>query len=324
MATLGGTRSDSRREQLAIAFFGTWAIVGLFVDGWSHQANKPETFFTPWHLMLYSGFVGAVIWFAVEGWRTGRSKQSATRVAPSDRLTTIGLVLFAIGGVGDGVWHEVFGIEVDLEALLSPTHLLLMTGGLIMLSTPIRWAIGSPEAVPSAPTMRQFLPVLVGLTLCSALATFFTMYLGAQWPAASLNRDDMEQSVGVASVLARNLLVLAPLLFAMTRWRLPLGSFTVLMTANAVLMAALEGFDFVALAIPFVVAGVVGDVLASRVAMRWVSVAVPLVLWSVYFLVHEIVWGIDWTVELWTGAIFLACASSYGLGALLRHAGVND
>lgn len=48
-----------RRDEWAVAFFGTWMIAGLFLDGWSHGVNKPETFFSPWHGVLYSGFAAA-------------------------------------------------------------------------------------------------------------------------------------------------------------------------------------------------------------------------------------------------------------------------
>src|ERR1700719_1402557 len=35
-----------------------WGIGGLFLDGWAH-AHLPqlETFFTPWHAVLYSGYL---------------------------------------------------------------------------------------------------------------------------------------------------------------------------------------------------------------------------------------------------------------------------
>ncbi len=35
-----------------------WGIGGLFLDGWAHS-NVPqlETFFTPWHAVLYSGYL---------------------------------------------------------------------------------------------------------------------------------------------------------------------------------------------------------------------------------------------------------------------------
>src|SRR5215467_14227459 len=36
----------------------SWGIGGLFLDGWAHT-NVPqlETFFTPWHAVLYSGYL---------------------------------------------------------------------------------------------------------------------------------------------------------------------------------------------------------------------------------------------------------------------------
>jgi hypothetical protein len=33
-----------------------------------------------------------------------------------------GLGIFAMGGVGHGIWHTDFGIETSIYALLSPTH----------------------------------------------------------------------------------------------------------------------------------------------------------------------------------------------------------
>ncbi|MGH2684632.1 MAG: hypothetical protein ACRDJP_04095, partial [Actinomycetota bacterium] len=105
-----------RREEVAIAFFGSWMLTGLFLDGWAHQVEKPETFFSPWHGVLYSGFAAAVVWFGIDGIRSGQKLRDAV-LGPTDRLVALGLGLFVTGAVGDGLWHEIFGIEVDLEAL---------------------------------------------------------------------------------------------------------------------------------------------------------------------------------------------------------------
>jgi hypothetical protein len=37
-------------------------------------------------------------------------------------------------------WHLVFGIETDVAALLSPTHLLLATGAALIVAGPLRAA----------------------------------------------------------------------------------------------------------------------------------------------------------------------------------------
>ena len=47
------------RDQAIGVALGMWMIVGLFLDGWAHDNNRPETFFTPWHGVLYSGFAVA-------------------------------------------------------------------------------------------------------------------------------------------------------------------------------------------------------------------------------------------------------------------------
>jgi hypothetical protein len=44
--------------------FGLWTILGLFLDGWAHSHGKPESFFSPWHGVLYSGFFAAAVWAA--------------------------------------------------------------------------------------------------------------------------------------------------------------------------------------------------------------------------------------------------------------------
>lgn len=33
---------------------GTWLLLGIFVDGYAHRHDVLETFFTPWHAILYS------------------------------------------------------------------------------------------------------------------------------------------------------------------------------------------------------------------------------------------------------------------------------
>ena len=54
-------RTLSLRDEAVYMLCGLWMITGLYIDGWAHGAEKPETFFTPWHLVLYSGFGAAVL-----------------------------------------------------------------------------------------------------------------------------------------------------------------------------------------------------------------------------------------------------------------------
>ena len=310
----------ARRDAWALAGFGTWMIIGLFLDGFAHREDKPETFFSPWHAVLYSGFGAAVAWFGYQSWRArGRS-------AIEDRLGLLGMAMFAAGGVGDMLWHLTFGIEQDLETLLSPTHLLLMTGGLLMLSAPIRWAWTAAD-MGDRPSLRTFAPALIGMSLAVSVVTFFFMYLAAAWPIAS-NDGDEAQAFGIASVLARNTMVVAPLLFLLRRWTTPFGSATVMFGVTAVLMAALQGFEGGYMVLPFVIAGVFADLLIRQLdsepgdprAARLVGALVPLVLWTSFFAVNATAYSFRWPAEIWTGATFLAALSTYALAIFMHPA----
>src|SRR5258705_9384390 len=48
--------STSRRD-LIVSLATLWLAGGLFLDGWAHShVPELETFFTPWHGVLYSGY----------------------------------------------------------------------------------------------------------------------------------------------------------------------------------------------------------------------------------------------------------------------------
>lgn len=76
-----------RREQIGFAVFSTWTVIGLFLDGWAHRHDKPETFFSPYHGILYSGVAAGVLWSLYESRRIG------TPIFSGSRLTSLGLAL---------------------------------------------------------------------------------------------------------------------------------------------------------------------------------------------------------------------------------------
>ncbi len=55
-ATAPESPQSSVRFDWIMALVSIWWMGGLFVDAWAHS-NVPqlETFFTPWHAVLYSG-----------------------------------------------------------------------------------------------------------------------------------------------------------------------------------------------------------------------------------------------------------------------------
>ena len=303
------------RNDLLTAFFSTWVTIGLFVDGWAHNTDRPETFFSPWHALMYSGFAAGMATLGVVGVRD-RLRGIA---APDDPLATAGIALFAFGFVADMVWHTVFGIEVDVEALVSPSHLVLMAAGLLLVTAPIRSALAHPGWER---TWRTWLPAAVGLTLVTAVASFFGQFASAlsgwSFPYDRAEVDELA-SFGVAAALLPTILLVGALLWVTARWpRPPAGTFTLVFGATALLMTMLASFDGVALAVPVALAGACADVLVHLgVPIRVVATGVPVVLWVAWFATFQVVWGLGWTAELTSGTVALAAFCGYGLASLV-------
>ena len=313
--------------------FATWLIVGIFVDGWAHNNDKPETFFTPWHALFYTGFLATAVWMT---WTVQRRRAAgATGLAAVPvgyGLGLAGVAVFAAGGVFDLTWHQIFGIEVDLEALLSPSHLVLFCGALLVVTSPLRSAWHDPSS--RAPGFRQFLPALLSTTLCTAMVAFIFMVLspflsGAvtegpyRFAAFALGDADLAywfveevQLEGYAAILVTTLILLAPALLLMRRWTLPFGTFTFLFGAVGLLSAGIESFDWGPGFMAAPLAGLVGDVLYRRMRpsperpwpMRAWAAVVPAVLWLAYFALQAAFESVGWSVELWSGVIVMSAA----------------
>ncbi len=48
--------------------------------------------------------------------------------------SAIGVVVFLLGGLFDLWWHTIYGIEVSIQGLVSPSHLILALGGALVLA----------------------------------------------------------------------------------------------------------------------------------------------------------------------------------------------
>jgi TatA/E family protein of Tat protein translocase len=116
------------RQDLITCMLATWLIQGLTMDAWAHTNQTTlETVITPWHALFYGGFAVKAAWICFQircNIKDGRVGIGAVPVGYGVAL--IGMGLFFLSGVGDQIWHALFGIERDLEAFLSPTHLLLV------------------------------------------------------------------------------------------------------------------------------------------------------------------------------------------------------
>ena len=112
-------------SNLMISFGILLVTVGGGWDITNHLLNKPETFFAPPHLLLYTGvaiaLVGTVIVFY--SWNKFSGIQRSQYRFPV-KLGILGVFLLVGAGPIDFLWHSNFG----LDGLLSPPHQTLLTG----------------------------------------------------------------------------------------------------------------------------------------------------------------------------------------------------
>jgi hypothetical protein len=303
----------------AMLGLSAWLVGGAFVDGWAHTHGKVDTaFFTPWHAAFYSGFV-AVASFLVGHMLRNLMRGYTWRLAlPAGYgLSLLGALVFCFGGMGDLIWHTLFGIEKDVEALLSPTHLVLACGVWLIASGPFRAAWQRAEA-PTPDWVRQA-PMLLSLACMLSVCTFITQIahpIANLWGAGSPpNPAWLFEEMGVVSFLLDTGLLMGLILLAVHRWRLPLGALTLVLTLNAIGM----GFLFYRGAYPLLpvaargIAGLVADLVLQRLkpsgqrlmALRLFACAVSVVVSALYFVALQLTVGIWWSIHFWAGVSVL-------------------
>lgn len=306
----------SLRLDWLVTLLGLWMIGGIHLDAWAHHQFEVETFFTPWHGVLYSGFLALaallVGTFALNVWR-GRVWRQAMPLGYE--LSLWGVAIFMAGGVGDMLWHIVFGIEVSIEALLSPTHLMLALGGALIVTGPIRAAWNRAEG-----NWRSLAPALLSFALLLSVLAFFTSYANplADAVLAQGSRplaDDelfLTQGVGVAGIIIQSALMMGVVLLAVRRWTLPFGALTLILGVTTLLGVSVhEDWRLVPFA---VLTGLAADGLLQwwrpsttrPTAFRWFAFVVPTLFYALYFTTLALTGGIWWNIPLWAGAIVLA------------------
>jgi hypothetical protein len=319
---------------LISAVLSLWLIAGLYLDGSAHHhiPDLIETFFTPWHAVLYLGLLANVVWLGIQQWRNVAKGYAWSRALPKGyRLSIIGAGIFMFGGVADLLWHTAFGFEVGLEALVSPSHLVLAVGGALIVTGPLRSALHRLQSQPRL-GWRDGLPVVLSLMTVMSILTFFTgdftiiTYPNFMVHGPTSGSTFYQDIHALASVVIPALIVSGVLLFAIPRWTLPVGSLTVILVGNTLLMSWFhlkEVYPYPQTVLAVVVAALIAEALYRRLkpsitnttALRVFSFAVPAVLFAAFFINLLTTAGIWWSIHKWAGSIFYAG----GAGLLLSY-----
>ncbi len=352
-AIRGTTQPESRIENntrtrvswgadLVTIVLGLWLIGGVFADGFAHNnlRNTLDSFFSPWHAILYSGFTATALWIA---WLVSGQARAGLRglntLPIGYEWGALGVIVFGVGGVGDLIWHSLFGIEVGSSALLSPTHLMLLAGGVMILTSPVRSAWNS--SMSAKPGFLEFLPALLGAFAAFSFITFMHMY---NWGLTSLptSKSFMDRiSYGsdhfieylhresAGGILFSNVILIGVALLLLRRWQTPFGTFTIIYGVNTTIMSVMLGGStsgFVAPVIAGFGTGIIADILVQVLkpnptrVLEWrlFAAIVPLVTWSLHFVTVQFLsdGGIGLNREFWTGIIVMSAFCGLVLSVL--------
>lgn len=313
------TPAASHRFDWIVAALSAYFVGGLYLDGWAHAHGKvDQSFFTPWHAALYSGqllMLSVLVGVLVRNvWRGSTLREALPH---GYNLSLVGVLLWLVAGPGDLIWHTLFGIEQNVAALYSPTHLLLALGIFLAVSGPLRAAY-----TRSGLELRRLidqLPMILSLTFALSVLTFFIMIghpLSNLW-GTSFHTDEAQGMLGIMLDMA---ILMGAILLIVRQWKLAFGALTIVFAINAILMGFLFWGPYpLAFVVARIVAGVIADGLSWRLkpsltrptTLRVFALLVPVATVGLYFIAARFTLGINWTTHLWAGS--LAIAGAIGL-----------
>jgi hypothetical protein len=258
-----------------------------------------------------------------------RKGYSWKRALPREYMFTLwGLGIAFAAGFGDMFWHGIFGIEEGIEALLSPTHLLLAVGGAVVVSGPLH-AIWYRDR--SSHFLHTWVVVLSFAYLLMTLG-FMLQFLhpfNFPWPAQSFLSQypidsDIAGGLGIANAVVFTTVFMGLLLATMRNFRFPLGSMTLILGLNALTMTLMHGqyYEFI---LTTVIAGIYIDVLYKQMAsleikakhLRWFGFLAPAALFTVYTATIMVADSTPWSAHMWAGMIVIAGLVGYLLTYLV-------
>lgn len=340
---LAGPPVPARRPTTAVEdtvslLTGLWLLTGTYVDGWAHNnLAHLETFFTPWHAVLYSGFAASAAWIgSLVIRRHGRATRWVDAVPVGYGAAVVGVVLFLISGAADFAWHSVFGIEQDIKALFSPSHLGLATGGFLILGAPFAAAAARPPGRSPA----RLAPAILSAALCGMVAIFILQELavfarhgliqtygpstgGVRSVSAATSTSTI---VALGSFLVSTAALFVPILLLASRWRIPWFVPAVLTFVPSAALQAMVGFRDAWL----VLAAGAG---AALVGLAWIalrpsphravrflvaSAISPPLFWAPYFA--AVAWTdgrLSFSPEVWGGILVWTALEALAIAALL-------
>jgi len=293
-----------------------WLLGGLYWDGWAHGYGLPDSFWTIWHAVFYSGYAAAAAVIIGAIARTRRPGTTWRAAIPAGyEAAVVGVAVFGLGGAFDMAWHTVFGIEISTDALLSPSHLILGLGIALIVTGPLlaAWRRGASGGLVAQ------LPAVLSLTALLSLFTFFSLFAGPYSTVigTGLRPNEFVLVRALLGMYLFSALVVGCALVALRRCTLPVGALTVMLGLNAIAMIIMRAHAALDVQVTFmlvaIAAGAVGDLLLWRLRpsdtrtlqLHVFAFVLPASYLAIYLTAVALRLGTGWTVHELTGMVAL-------------------
>ena len=313
---------------LALMVANTVAAVGLFGDIARHVSlgfvdPGSSDFLSSWHLVLYGGVAGVAV--VLGAFALAHGPRAPLALLPS---ASGGLAALTAGGIIDALWHEAFGIEASFQALVSPPHLVVFAGLVLLMLAPLNAVADGPSAPLDA---LRSLVLALSVTSVLLVISLFTGYLtpligGSEFQAGAYIEAlvgtsylDYDTSRGLAQTLWFGALASLVVVLVRARTAPVAGTWTVAFGLLGLAPLIASGEVALPLTVALVVFGLVSDLGATRQRPHPLATGVAAAaMWAAMFAViggrDDLLWG----RELWGGAIATGFLVGTAVGAAVR------
>lgn len=318
------------RDDLVTGLLALSLTLGLFFAGWNaltRAGGAPGVFLNAWHGLLFTGFTGMAFWSLTRHQDIKRS--ALTRIPKGYGLAVLGLAVGFVALSGEATWQTAFGGPAESTMSINPFNVILLVASFPLAATALR-SMWLKQEGPWMPTLKAFAPVLLSAIAVTSLALFAAQF---QSPLVAWTRPDpaaagaerLLQINPPAAIVLTNLILIAPVLLILRRWRPPLGGVTVLLTSVAVMASALTGFDRVGGFFGALAGGLAADLVIhnsssaspASVRRRVALIATP-AFWTTWYVGIVGFEGIAWPVVSWAVAVAVATLSAFLLALLVN------
>jgi hypothetical protein len=325
--------SFSSRERWIMLVASAWLVTGLQLDAYAHATTPElETFWTPWHAVLYSGIAVSgltLVWLLRSRLPNIPTYQTVIGLPNALRVPLLGMAFLLVGGGIDTLWHNIFGIEQGLEIFVSPSHefiilgMVLVAAGPALMTTADRLSFAD-GALVTISALLTVLPLHIYSLHANILGTIF--FGDGENPVRIYSTDAQIMHGFVFTTV----LLLLPIVLIGRRRRLPIGvpSLLVGLPAIAMHLMFLEGEPWwmpltVALGAIGVelIARMIGPVLPVSPSAAWVllGLVAPPLVWGALLVVADLEIGVGWNVHVVSGLLTYTALTGIGTVLVARN-----